>query len=514
MSYPKKIFRLRPTRGLALDIPANEVGPDFYTGGNNVLFRDGFAERIGGNRQVYTQNDVNPVYHLLNVRAPGGVTESNFWLVFGTNVIKALETTNINNITGASLTSVANPWQWASTLLNNIPCFTNGLDIPRYWAGDVGTSSANLPGWPAGTICKSIAAFKFHLFALDIDGPSGHFESQILWSDAAPPGSVPSTWIASASNQAGDTILADTPGPAMCAAALQDTLLVFKRSSTYAVNFVGGNEVFSIRLLDGVHGALTRHSAIDVGGKIFVVSDGDIFLTDGVNWQSISIERVRDRLFSQLEQSSYENLYCVYNRATSEVWVCYPTTGNTFADEALIYNVATDSWGVRSLTNGTCAEVGVINDTAQSEAWDVDSQFWDNDPSAWNSANFSLATEQLVNGHNSAILTLEDANTSTILSASLQKNDLSMGDPERFKFVRRVHIRTNNDPGDLNIRIGARDSVTAAISYFVDQILSAPNSYIDCLVMGKFISVEIDSSGDKIWQVTGIDFEYELRGYV
>ena len=513
MSYPKKILRLRPTRGLAPDIPPNEVSPDFYTGGSNVLFREGFAQRIGGNRQCYSQNDVNPVFRLLNVRAPGGITQTNFWIAFGTNVIKALETSNISNITGAALSAVTFPWQWAATLLNNIPCFTNGLDTPRYWQGDVGTPAANLPGWTAGTVCKSLVAFKFHLFALDIDGPA-HIESQVLWSDAAAPGNVPSTWTPAATNQAGSTILADTPGPCMCGVPLQDTLIIFKRSSTYAINFVGGNQIFASRLLNGVHGALTRHSAVDIGGQIFVVADGEIYLTDGVNWQPISVARVRDSIFGQLSLSSYENLYCIFNRSRGEVWVCFPSTGNTYADQAWVYNVNTDAWGVRAVSVGTCSEVGIVNDTSPSEAWDADSNTWDSDLTAWNASNFSLAVEQIVSGHNSAILNLEEDDTLVSINASIIKQDISFDDPERFKFVRRVHLRTNGDPGPLTVRIASRDSPTDTLAYFVDQTLTPPASYVDCIVMGKFITIEVDSSGTKIWQLTGIDIEYELRGYV
>ncbi len=161
MSYPKKLLRLRPLGGLALDVPAAEVGPEFYTGGDNIDFRIGYARRTQGERAVYTQSTANPALHLLNVRAPGGITESNFWLVFGDDDVNALETSNIDLIL-TGLTPVTSAWQWASTLLNNIPCWTNGLDVPYYWAGDVGVAAAALPGWPVGTVCKSLIAFQFH----------------------------------------------------------------------------------------------------------------------------------------------------------------------------------------------------------------------------------------------------------------------------------------------------------------------------------------------------------------
>jgi len=509
-----KVLRLRPTSGFAFDTPANEVSQDFFTGGTNVIFRDNFAQRIGGSRPVYTQNNVNPTWHLLNVRAPGGITESNFWLTFGTNVIKALETTNISTITGAALTPVTSPWQWSTTLLNNIPCFTNGLDNPRYWAGDVGTPATDLPGWPAGTICKSIVAFKFHLFALDIDGPIGHYESQITWSAAAAAGNVPATWLAAATNEAGSAILADTPSPCMCGVPLQDTLLVFKRSSTYAVNYIGGNSVFNIRLLDADRGALTRHAAVNVGGKVFIVTDGDVCLTDGVNWQSVAQGKVRDYLFGQLDQASYENLFVTHNRSKNEVWLFYPSTGNTYASEAIVYNVASGAWGIRTVTNGTCADVGVVNDTAASEAWDVDAQVWDADLTAWNSANFSLAVERMITGVNSATLTLEDDSAAVSVAATIFRHDLSMGAPERFKFVKRVHIRTNDVPGTLFARVGARNSPSGAIVWDAERTITAPTPYFNTRAQGKLISVEVRSAGTDIWKLTGVDLEYEDRGYI
>jgi hypothetical protein len=515
MSYPKKTLKVRPTRGVAIDLPANEVGPDYYTLARNVAFRNGFAERIAGRRAAYTQNNVNPVYHLLNVRAPGGITESNFWLVFGTASLKALETSNISDIEGAALTAVSHPWQWSSTLLNNIPCFTNGLDAPRYWAGDVGTPSADLPGWPAGTICKSLVAFKFHLFALDIDGPTGHFESEFLWSDAAPAGDVPSTWTAAATNEAGSGIAADTPSPCMCGVPLQDTLLLFKRSSTYGINYLEDNpRIFTLRLLDGDRGALTRHAAIDVGGKVFVVADGDIFLTDGVNWQSIAQGRVRDYLFSQLDQASYENLFVMHDRTHGEVWVCYPTTGNTYCDEALVYHLAADAWSIRALVELTCGDVGVVNDTAPDESWDADSQPWNLDDSAWNSANFSLAVEQLITGSNSDDLYLENDETPTAVAAAIYRHDLAFGAPERMKFARRLHVRTNETPGTLYCRVGSRNSVTDAILWDSERALVPPASFVNVRAQGRFLSWEIRGQDVDVWRVSGADLEAEVRGYV
>lgn len=346
MSYPKKLLRLRPTKGIASDTPAVELGPDFYSNGSNVLFRRGFAQRVLGSRAVYGTLPVDPVLHMLNAR----VDTTNFWLFWGADEVHALETSNSDDVTpSGGLTAVSQPWQYASTLLNGVPVFTNGFEAPQYWAGNPATPFASLTDWPAATICKSIVAFKFHLFALDIDGPGGHFENQVKWSDAAEPGTIPAAWTPAADNEAGDAILGDTPGPAYMGLPLRGSLLIYKRSSTYGVDYVGGNEVFSFRTLFTSSGALTRHAVCDVNGQHFAVTDGDIVLTDGTNRRSVGQGRMREYLFGQLDQDNYENLFTIFHRAKGEVWTCFPEAGSQYCTLALVYDVANDSFGVREL---------------------------------------------------------------------------------------------------------------------------------------------------------------------
>jgi hypothetical protein len=349
VSYPKKLLRLRPARGIAADTPPHEVGPDFYTRGDNVQFRKGFAGRVRGRRAVYGTLPVN-VLHMLNARIAG----TNYWLFLGANTVHALETSNSDDVTPtAGMTAITAPWQWSSALLNGVPVINNIIDAPQYWAGNVLNPFEELPGWPAGTRCHSIAVFRFHLFALDIDGPTGHFEGQILWSNAAEPGAVPSTWTPAADNEAGDAILADTPGPCMMGLPLRGSFIIYKRSSMYAADYVGGNEIFSIRTLFTSSGALTRHSVCDVNGQHLAVTDGDIILTDGTSRRSIGQARMREYLFAQIDQDNYENLFVIYHRAANEVWICYPESGSSYCTRALVYDLAGDAFGVRDLADVT-----------------------------------------------------------------------------------------------------------------------------------------------------------------
>lgn len=508
MSYPKKLLRLRPVRGVAADPPANEVSEEFYTGASNVHFRRGFAGRVLGSRAAYGTLPVS-VLHLLNAR----IATTNFWLVFGASAIHAEETSNSNDITGAALTSVPEPWYWASTLLNGIPVATNGLDPPRYWAGSVGTPFQVLPGWPAATSCKSIVAFQFHLVALDIDGPAGTFENQVLWSDAAEPGAVPATWAAAADNDAGDAILADEPGPIMCAVPLRGSLLIYKRSSVYAMDYIGGNDVFAFRSLFSQTGALTRHAVCDLSdGRHFVVGDGDIYITDGVGRKSVAKDRMADFVFNQIDQDHYENLFVVYHRAKNEVWVCFPEQGAQYCTLAAVYDVTHDAFGVRVLSNVTCAAIGIVNDTATSEAWASATYLWQDAARLWNQPNFSLAVESLVTGAGTA-MTQHDTNDAVVVNASISRYDLTFGEPERVKFVRRAHLRAQPGFGTLFVRVGARMTPTDTIAWASEVALTEPDQIVDIFAQGRYISAEVRSDGDDVWVLSGLDLEAELRGY-
>lgn len=518
MTVPKKLARFRPTKGIAYDTPASELSDELYSRGQNVQFRNGFAERIKGSRQVYaTASGADTIMRLQNYRP----ATTNFWIIYGEDEIYAAETSNESDITlSGGLTPVTQPWQWSCTDLNGVAAATNGLDEPIYWGGDVGTPFQALPNFPAATLAKGIIAFKYHLFAFDIDDASGTYRDKVIWSNAAEPGAVPDTWAAAADNEAGDTVLGDTPGPILSAALLRGSLFLFKRSSTYACDYVGGNEVFSFRTMDSARGALTRHAAVNIGDRIFLVTDGDIVTTDGTNWVSVAQGRVKETLNNAIDQDNYENLFCVYNRAKNEVWVCFPEIGSALCTRAFIYDVANDAWGERALVNVACAATGVVNDTDPDESWSAATYTWADAEAArlWNSSNFSLANESLVTATGDEI-TMHDTADAVVLAASVGKYNMPLVDeknqpcPERVKLVRRVYVRAQAGFGTLYGRVGASMTPTGDITWSTEAEIVEPAGHFDRFAQGRYISVELRSEDGNVWRVMGFEPEYELRGY-
>ena len=511
MSYPKRLLRLRPIRGIAWDTPAHEVGPEFYTAGQNVLFRSGFAQRLPGYRSAYAT--------ALGTAAPGDILHAvnaflggtNYWLIFEADgTAWAIEGTNATEIDDSLLTTIADPYRYSSALLNGIPIISNGSDEPVYWPGS--GDLATLPDWTATESAKAIAVFKYHIFAMDISGPGGTFPNLVKWSAAAEPGTVPDSWTPAADNEAGSTELADGAGPVLCAVPLRDSLVFYKRSTMYGAQYVGGNQKYAFQKLQSASGSLTRRSVCDINGQHLVVTDGDIILTDGTNRRSIGESRAKDYLFNQLNQDSYLELFCVYHRARHEVLIGFPLAGADRCNAALVYDIAKDSFGHRTLPSVAQAAIGSINDTTPSNTWADRSDTWAEATDKWGSSSIAAATDSLVLA---AVddLVQQDAQDAVALEASFGKHDITFGEPERVKFVRRLHVRAKPGFGTLRVRVGARMTPTDSITWAAEQALTEPDQIVNMFAQGRYISVEVRSIDSDVWTVSGIDIEAELRGY-
>lgn len=511
MSYPKKLLRIAPARGLASDVATFEAPAEFFTRMRNAICRQGFAENAPPFSPIYAA-PLTPALDVLNVPTP----DVNYWAYASASALHIVESTvhtPITPVAGLSAAPLAS--DWSSGLLNGVPFWSNGKDAPIYWALAPSARALPLPGWPASTVCKFIAAYKFHLFAFNIDGPAGAFPMLMQWSDAAEPGAVPSSWTPAPDNQAGSASLSATPGAILTAAQLRDSLLVYKPGSTYAVDYVGGNDVFALRVLLSQAGALTRHAVAALsGGRHLVVSDGDILIHDGTNVTSVGEQRTKNFLFRQIDQNNYAELFTVYNRPRSEVWICFPEAGALRPTLALVYDIVHDSFGVRELPELACGAVGVVDDTQPSDTWDASPVTWPNAPTPWNRQSFELATASLVFGSGTSPALYKADQGAQSLTAVLAKEGISFGAPERVKLVKRAHVRIKGASIlPFSVRLGSQMAPGGPIAWSAPAAVTPGSGVVNAFAQGRYIAVELSTTTDQPWQLTGVDLEAEMRGY-
>ena len=233
------------------DLPPEEVPIENWTGGANIQFQDTATRRVGGYQAFGGTPSAAPMF-AMSVLVSGAA----YWIYCSADGIFATDGLTHTDITPAGGLTAVTPGLWTGCILNGIPVLNNSIDPPMYWPLDIAQKCLVLPGWPATAACKAIRAFKYHLFALNITDNSVNFPDSLWWSTSAEPGSVPVTWAPAVDNDAGDAVLADTPGIIIDGLGMRDVFVVYKDNSTYSLSYVAGQYVYTVRknfLTSGIH---------------------------------------------------------------------------------------------------------------------------------------------------------------------------------------------------------------------------------------------------------------------
>lgn len=522
MSYPKQTLKLSLRNGLNLDVDPSELQNEFYSEGNNILFRKGFAQSIKGSRTIYTSqltsSGLDEISHIVNTQ----LGSENYWILINLDGQVWLITPNsATQIDNSLLAASQYPHDISSALINGIPVINCPFSIPLYWPG--AGNLLPLPDWNENKRARKIVVFKYHIFALDILIDSQSFPNLVEWSSAAEPGTIPAFWNPDSSNDAGSSELADGVGGLLTALPMRDTLMLYKKSTTYAAQFVGGNSVFGFKKVDASHGTLNRNSVCDIGGKHFIVEQNDIVINDGTTRTSIGHNRIKDYLFNDLDSAQYEKLFVVYNRAANEVLISYPTAEFSECNKGIIYNLDTKSFSVRDLPQDFQLQSNVsgINHAINGLVDETPQLVYHDLPVTYDSVDIPYQTELAIQKESfvfagNSYLEIQDVDDypSVINRSYVQKLDLDFGDPLRYKFVKRIHVLLKTGFEEVRILVGTRENLNDDIVWSSEFLMTEPANYIDPLVMGKYISVEVRTFNIEAgFFINQIKIEAELRGY-
>ncbi len=501
------------------DLEPHDVGIEEYTSGRNVVFRDAFAERVQGVRDVFG-DPIGPPVHL----HPELTSAAAFW-TYGTR--EATEKLGVTDgaahfdITPAAgiVTDPTIPQPWTSGSLNGVPFYNWGSGTPVFWDLQTGNIAQDLPGWETDATCRAMGSFKNYLIAMDYtDGGGQRFAQLVRWSDAAEPGSLPQTWAPAPDNDAGSLSVAETVGPLIDGRTLRNQFILYKQRATHTLDFVGGTFIFALRTLFTTSGVLTRNCIQEFRGRHVVLTDGDVILTDGHSVQSIIDRRMRRFLFASIDPVFFVNSFVAQLASQNEIWVCYPENGSEFANRALVWDYEQNKWGVRDLFETPHARAGVIpDDGSGSVDWDTDTEEWDEDITIWNEVNFnpvedSLLLADIEDGFFNVDFGIDFAGAD--IDAEIVRASLDLGEPDVVKTVRSIWPRVNGNSGDVvEIRLGTQMHINDAIEWSLPvEFRINVDEKVDVFGSGKLISYALRSIGGAGWQSSGFDIEYSRKG--
>lgn len=518
--------------GIVADTPPEELPFNAWTAGKNVRMSEGKVERFLGHLQIFDPPTVAP-HFLMNFWSPVG---TNFWLLPGLQKVYVWDGSAHTNITRQSAGvdvnySATAILGWTGGLLGDIPVINNGVDDPQQWSPQlVATKLAALSNWPASTKCAALRVFGRYLVALDVTKSGTRYSQMVKWSHRAAAGAVPSSWDPTDSTiDAAEFTISETNGACLDCAKLKGNInIVYKEDSCYIMQYVGGNQVFDIRTLFSTLGMIGKRCMVEIPeGRHVVFALDDVVVHNGSSAQSILVDKLKKRLFSTIDSTNFKHCFLAHNAGFKEVWICYPETGSTYCNKAIIWNYEKKTLGMRDLPNVTYIDSGSVDPDAGSDAWSVASGDWQSDTSVWGEAAFNPAKKRMLMAApaDTKLYYPDAGNTAngTVQQCYVERTGLGIpfeqGSPpdlESSKFFQRIWPRiTGTNGAIITVTAGIQEVAGGPVEWAPSQnfTIGTQNSF-DVFKRGKLLALRFESNADVNWALQGYQVELRKSGTV
>ncbi|MCP4169332.1 MAG: hypothetical protein GY758_01010 [Fuerstiella sp.] len=499
--------------GINVDLPPWEV-PENWTGGENIHFRRGFADRVDGDFPFLTVTPI-PEYIVNSFDAVG-----NWWVSASVEQIEANSGAGWTDITPLTYVDANTANGWTGGVFNG-NVILNSVDNANGWYWDkVDTEMQDLPNSPT---VKAMRPYRDFLIGMDtsdeIDTSNYQVaEEGIAWSNAAV--DIPDTWIPTTSNFAGGRVLGATSGPVLDGIQLRDAFIIGKSDSIHVMNFIGGQQVMAIRQLETSGGILARNCLAEFENVVYMLTNtGDILATDGSNIASIADNMVRDTIFAQLAGGAPRSFVAI-NKTARELWVCPQLNLVKYPQIIFVFDIDTKQWGLRSVygtagdgwpNTGVAHAVSGVNssttvdtwDGGGSETWDtLDGKIWNQSAASPNVLRMIFASPEFGPGH-----LMEADGSVDIRPARAQKDGIRLGDGDEVVTIRRMWLDAETNAA-FHVELGARYGDNDPYVYAPAQDYGPDTQYIPVMSKGREFSVRLTSTGGLSWSNQSLGFEF------
>ena len=164
------------------------------------------------------------------------------------------------------------------------------------------------------------------------------------------------TWTPSSTNTAGSFRIQDG-SKIVTAVRSRGSILVWTDTSLHSLQFIGAPFIFGLNQLGANCGAVGPHSAVDVNGTTFWMSQNAFYMFDG------AIKKlpctVQDYVFDNFSITSQATVYAGLNTDFNEVTWFYASKDSSFIDRSVTFNYLENVWYTNSLARTTWLDRGV-----------------------------------------------------------------------------------------------------------------------------------------------------------
>lgn len=506
--------------GVIKDLSSKLLKPAAWTDALNVRFLDGLAYQFLGQGEVYPGAAVIP-FHVMPVTIAG----ARYWVYAGLNKVYAVSGatgstvhTNITRQTAsADVDYAATPNSWTSTMIGGIPILNPGnkVDPPQQWDMNLTHKLAALSAFPASTYCKSLRSFKNQLVALNVTDGGTDYPFMVWWSSLADPGSVPASWVYNdPAVDGGRFDLAEGQDAIVDGLGLRDSLMIYRESSVYRLDYVGGAFINQSNKVLGTSGAMNRNCIVELDGFHLLLTNQDVVTHDGLTASSALDKQTRRTLFRSIDSQNFDRSFVVKNPFMNEVMICYPQAGSVNPDMALVYNYVDRTTSFREIPNLNHANFGPV-EVGSSQPWDSDDSPWSSDSTLWNAAEYTPDAARVLMASNDQQLLLLDSSTSfdgELPAAFVERRGLTFAPPGYRSLAKTIQPHITGQVGaTVMVQIGAADDAYADPAYADAQPFTIGTSVeLTFDVEGRYIAIRFATGTAYEWRLDSYDVNWSV----
>lgn len=515
--------------GIIRDKAPHELPPAAWSDGQNIRFVDDQVIKANGYQAVFGTPTIAPLW-LFPV--PGRGVYS--WVYAGLDKVYVYDGTSHENITPQSagvdvdFTGTFDT-PWSGGVLGGVGILNNTVQPPQQWLpASAGTRLVDLANWPADTTCEIIRPYRQFLVALNVIKSGVRYPLTLKWSHPADPGTVPVSWDETdPTRDAGEYTFADTGDWLVDCCPLRDMNIVYKENSVWAMQYIGGVEIFRFTKLFNSFGALGPNCITEfLSGRHLVLSQGDVIVHDGQQAESIVQGKWRRWMLRNMNSDVARRNFVVTNQARQEVWICVATGDSEWPNKAIIWNFVTGAIGERDLPTVPFIAGGIINSSAAVDSWDSEAVLtWGADDASWGQSLYSQNNFGLLMADYTATMLykMEETSTANGVAETTRIERTGIGIPLKqnlppdftsMKFIRNVWPRiTGLNGGVVNVTVGTQMEIDGDVTWGTPQAYTiGVTKKIDVLMTGRLLAIRIESDTALDWILHGYEIDVSFRG--
>jgi hypothetical protein len=510
--------------GLIVDQPSHLLPPEAFNLMQNVRFKEDVVVKLKGDKKIFGDVLGEP-HFLLNLIDPA----QSWWIYMSLDkgfVFDGLAHYDITRTSGPY--AAARSHDWDAGLLGGIPVINNGVDVPQIWPNyNPSIPLEDLPNWPTTLRAKAVKPFGPYLVGVNITKSGTNYPHMVKWSHPAEVGSVPSSWDETdLTKDAGENELPDVKaGNLVNLGTLRGQMFLYKQQSVWRMVHIGGRFVFKFDSFIDTNGLIAPRGfcLTPDGTRHVAIFQDDIIIHDGQTVETLLTSRLRRWLFDTMDPATYRSCFCFPNFNYNEVWFCFPTRGNIYPNQALIWNVRNNAFTTATI-GFRCAESGAISESVNIRWSDPEADVpWDDfEGVPWNLSSRRKVAVGYVTGEE-MIRQIDEGSQreGTDYLSRIRRTGLALmgqkrtGAPivdfKRRKLFRRVWIKAKGDP--FLVRLGVQEHPDGGVKWHTPVVFNpAVDSWVDLIGSGRAVAIEFSSADKAQWEIHGYKPEVSPLG--